>query len=115
MRGLLIIVTATILMAETTYQQEIAKWRADRETKLKADDGWLTVVGLHWLKEGVNRAGSNPDFEVPLPNSLPRSIGTFTLAAGVVHFKPAAGVALKEMDLKPDTDAHYDVLMLGRV
>lgn len=98
-----------------TYERGILKWRADREAKLKADDGWLTVAGLAWLKEGENRAGSNPDFEVPLPTSTPANIGVFTLANGKVHFKPAAGVPLKELDLKPDTEPNYDVLTLGRV
>src|SRR5258708_34886858 len=42
--------------AQSGYAREIGKWRAEREAKLKADDGWLTVAGLHWLKEGQNRA-----------------------------------------------------------
>ena len=97
------------------YRQQVEQWRAKREAALKAEDGWLTVVGLHWLREGANRAGSNPTFEVPLPASLAANVGTFTLAEKKVHFKPAPGVALKEMDLKPDTQPNYDVLTLGRV
>lgn len=34
------------------YKKEITEWRAEQEKKLRADDGWLTVVGLHWLHEG---------------------------------------------------------------
>jgi hypothetical protein len=36
------------------YQDTIDRWRHERETKLQADDGWLTVAGLFWLKEGIN-------------------------------------------------------------
>src|ERR1700677_4181639 len=68
--------------AAISYQRSIAEWRAQRETKLKAEDGWLTVVGLTWLKEGANRVGSNPSFEVRLPKSVPASVGTLTLKAG---------------------------------
>ena len=65
----------------TAYQRSIAEWRAQREAKLKAEDGWLTVVGLTWLKAGANRVGSNPSFEVRLPQSAPASVGTLTLSS----------------------------------
>ena len=77
------------------YQREIAQWRAEREAKLKADDGWLTVVGLHWLHEGVNTVGSDPNADAPLPASLPARVGTITLSKGKVHFKPAAESSLR--------------------
>ena len=60
------------------YSRTLREWRAQREAKLKADDGWLTVVGLTWLKEGENRVGSNPGFEVQLPKSAPDKVGTLT-------------------------------------
>ena len=40
-------------LALAPYQQEVDQWRAERQRKLAADDGWLTVVGLDWLKEVV--------------------------------------------------------------
>ncbi|MEO8051425.1 MAG: DUF1684 domain-containing protein [Acidobacteriota bacterium] len=108
--------------ATTSYQRTITEWRAQLESKLKADDGWLTVVGLTWLKEGESRVGSNPSFEVRLPKSVPASVGTLTLKAGKVRFRPAPGVAAtmngapaKETELKPDIDASYDRLAVGRV
>ena len=112
----------TAFAADTAYQQEIAKWREQREAKLKADDGWLTVVGLHWLHEGVNTVGSDPKSDAPLPASMPARVGTITLSNKKVHFKPAGGVrlkdtgvGLKEMDLKTDITPEYDRLALGRV
>ena len=41
----------------TAYRDEILKYRAEREVELKADEGWLTVAGLFWLKPGANVAG----------------------------------------------------------
>jgi len=112
----------TAFAADSAYQREIAQWRAQREAKLKADDGWLTVVGLHWLHEGVNTVGSDPKADAPLPASLPARIGTITLTKGKAHFKPVGGVQLKdtgirlkEMDLKTDVTPDYDRLALGRV
>jgi hypothetical protein len=99
----------------SAYEREIAAWRAAREARLTADDGWLTVAGLHWLHDGVNRAGSDARLEVPLPAAAPAIVGAFTLAKGKVRFTPAPGVPLKEMVLKPDTQPDYDVLTLGRI
>jgi hypothetical protein len=104
------------------YQRVISDWRADHEAKLKADDGWLTVVGLTWLKEGDSRVGSNPSFEVRLPKSAPGNVGTLTLKGGKVRFRPAKGVTVtmngapaQEAELKPDIDPNYDRLAVGRV
>src|ERR1700674_5927943 len=74
------------------YQRMVSEWRAEREAKLKADDGWLTVVGLTWLKEGDNRVGSNPNFEVRLPKSAPDKVGTLTLTAATGRSRPVKGV-----------------------
>src|SRR5438552_8540702 len=112
---LLVAVALVMAAAQTAYQQEIAQWRGQREAKLKADDGWLTVVGLHWLHEGVNTVGSDPKADAPLPSGLPAQAGTITLTKGKVHFKPAGGIAHKELDLKTDVTPEYDRLALGRV
>jgi uncharacterized protein (DUF1684 family) len=38
----------------TTHRAEIAKWQEQRATRLKAEDGWLSLIGLFWLNEGDN-------------------------------------------------------------
>lgn len=78
----------------TNYVQEVAKFRADREKSLISDDGWTTVVGLTWLKEGEN--------QVTLQDSTPVNVGTFMLKAGHVQFHPALGVKLQAQELKED-------------
>ena len=101
---------------QSAYQQEIAQWRVAREAKLKADDGWLTVVGLHWLTKPVNTVGSDPYTDAPLPASVPPMVGFISrLSKGKAHFKPAPGVQLKEMDLKTDLAEDYDRVTIGRV
>ena len=107
--------------AAASYQRTIAEWRAQHEAQLKADNGWLTVVALDWLKPGENRVGSNPNFEVRLPKTAPNKVGTLTLKAGKVRFRPEknAGVTMngapaREAELKPDTDPNYDKLGVGR-
>ena len=89
---------------------------------LKAEYGWLTVVALDWLKDGENRVGSNPAFEVVLPKAAPDRVGVIIVKAGKAHFRPAPGVPVTfngkpavETDLKTDADPKYDVLDIGRV
>src|SRR5579863_3507474 len=73
----MVIVAAALLAGD--YATEIAKFRADREKSLVREDGWTTVVGLSWLREGDNRAGSDARADVPLPASLPAQVGVLTL------------------------------------
>jgi uncharacterized protein (DUF1684 family) len=51
---------AAALLLASGYQREIEQWRAARETQLKSDTGWLTLVALEWLGEGENRFPSFP-------------------------------------------------------
>jgi uncharacterized protein len=118
MRTVAAILVAGVSIAatqRTAYEQEIDKWRKAHEAELKADDGWLTVVGLYWLKEGSNRAGQNPNWEVIMPSPMPWTTGIFLLKNDVVHFKPGPNAKLKETDMKPDTEKDYTVMSLGSV
>jgi len=45
----------------------LAAFRAEREAVLLADDGWFTVAGLHFLRQGDNTVGSGPDNDLVLP------------------------------------------------
>lgn len=84
--------------AEIPYPEQIAKFRAEREQEIRKD--WLTLVGLFWLKEGDNKAGSNPSSEVPLPASCPAAFGVFTLEKGRVYFRN--GRESKKTEVKDD-------------
>ena len=67
----------------TDYTAAIEKWRQERETRLKADGGWLTVAGLFWLKEGENRFGTDPTDDIVLPpGSAPAWWASSTFTGG---------------------------------
>lgn len=97
-------------------------WRQRRLQRLQAEDGWLTLVGLGWLKEGPNLAGSGPGVYVEFPAEAPALIGTFTRSGKAVTFQPASGISvLREGQpfpggvLKVDAPGvNPDVLQLGR-
>ena len=60
------------------YVSNIEAWRLEREHNLKADDGWLTVAGLFFLREGDNTFGSSPLNDIVLPEG-PAEAGVFEL------------------------------------
>jgi len=63
------------------YAKQIETWHARRVDRLKAPDGWLSLIGLHWLKEGRNKVGSAKDNDIVLAAG-PAHFGVVTLAGG---------------------------------
>jgi uncharacterized protein (DUF1684 family) len=55
---------------DSPYGNEIRKWRTDREEKLRAENGWLTLVGRYPLKEGANTFGVAKNNDVVFPAAL---------------------------------------------
>src|SRR5437763_1948861 len=104
------VVVAAVSLFAATYEQEIAAWRQQREARLKADDGWLTLAGLFWLKDGENTAGSDPSSAIKLARG-PAHIGVFEFHNGKTSFRPAAGVNIPPYPvLKTDTEAQSDII-----
>ena len=63
------ITTATNVFAQdkSGYQKEIDDWYAKRFADLKAENGWLNLVGLYWLDEGKNSFGSSKQNKIVFP------------------------------------------------
>ena len=71
---------------------EVAAWHEERLANLTTDDGWLTLVGLHWLREGETTIGSAEGSGVRLPASAPGRVGTLSRTDGTVRLALAPGV-----------------------
>ncbi len=108
-------------MAAPSYQAEIERWRQEREARLKADDGWLTVAGLFWLKEGKNSVGTDKSNSIVLPpDSAPASVGEFEFHDGQTVFRSAAsanvtlnGQPVTVANLKADSSGAPDILRVN--
>jgi uncharacterized protein (DUF1684 family) len=111
----------TAKVDENSYRQQIEKWQRERAARLTSEDGWLTLVGLFWLKDGENRLGSEPSNDIVLPQAkAPRFAGSLWLDKGVVRMEaqPQAGIthdgkSVGSLVLQPDTDDNPTVLNLG--
>ena len=90
-----LLLTLAISATDPSYEQQLLKWRADRLAELTADDGWLTVVGLFWMHQGANHAGSGSGMDLKMPSPAPQELGTFTLQGAHVSFAAAPGVPVR--------------------
>ena len=92
--------------ADDGYRAEIEQFRKRREAGLKAEDGWLSVVGLHWLRQGESKAGKRP---WPATSCLPseprrpwsedrpeRGQGRLPRRRAVKMLRAAAGLSARE-------------------
>jgi uncharacterized protein (DUF1684 family) len=102
------------------YRADVEGWRAAREARLRAPDGWLAVVSLTWLAPGANRFGSARDNELPLPAAAPAHAGAFLLADGKVRVTVPAGSPLtmngrpvEPRVVRTDADRDPDVFAVG--
>jgi uncharacterized protein len=82
------------------YADQIQKWRATREEKLRAPNSWLSLAGRYPLKTGSNTFGTGKNNDVVFPASLagvgPERLGTLDVdpQAKKVTLKLADGVSM---------------------
>ncbi len=111
----LVVTAAFLVFADATSDWKVGlmAWRAHREQRLSAPDGWLTLVGLEWLKPGTNTVGSASDNRIRLSASAPAHLGVIKVNGREVRLAPpeggfAGGVQLDGAPAKPATLADDD-------
>jgi uncharacterized protein (DUF1684 family) len=84
-----------VLTDRAAFEQDIMKWRSGRVERLRKPDGWLSLVGLHWVEPGVHQVGKADTNDLQLRTG-PAKLGTLTLKDGKATLKPnpAAGVTI---------------------
>jgi len=88
---------AVVYADETVYLQDLAAWRTAHAQRLQREEGWLTVAGLYWLNDGENRIGTDPTNDMVLhAGSAPPHIGVFDFRQGIVTFRAAEGVEVRQ-------------------
>ncbi len=106
---------------EATYLEELESWRQERDERLRAEGGWLSVAGLYWLSEGENPFGTAADNAVVFPpGTAPEHAGSFVLADGKVSVRTEVdsgvtheGKPVTELALATDAEGEPSELRLG--
>jgi uncharacterized protein (DUF1684 family) len=75
----------------SAWRQQLGAWRTQREREISAPDGWLTLVGLEWLKPGVNSFGAAADNRIKINTQAPDHIGLLTVSGAVVQLLSPSG------------------------
>lgn len=77
------------------YEKTINMWHEKRISDLKADDGWLNLVGLYWLNAGINTFGSGEKNNIVFPSGkIAEEAGYFLLKDGQVTLIANKGVTV---------------------
>lgn len=76
---------------DDNWRQQVQAWRAQREHELMAPDGWLSLVGLEWLKPGVNSFGSAADNSIKIHTKGPDHAGLLTVSGPTVQLLAPRG------------------------
>lgn len=103
------------------YEIALEEWHRQRIDGLTSETGWLSLIGLFWLEEGVNTVGSDPEGDIVLPSSKsPFRAGTLFLEDGQVRLQASEdaginhqGAPATNLELAVDTSGSPTMLDLG--
>ncbi len=113
--------------AESRWRAHLQDWRTQRDREIAGPDGWLTLVGLEWLKTGINSFGAAPDNKIRLGDGAPPHIGLLTVSGSNVQLlapregfpagltldgQPAREGTLSADDTRPSTIAWRGITMV---
>lgn len=72
------------------YVAGVEAWRKKHEEDYRRE--YVTIAGLHFLEPGTHTLGSGSGNDIVLSAHVPPTIGTLSIAGGVVRYEPAPGV-----------------------
>lgn len=83
-----------VVMVE--YREAHEEWRQNRIAALQRPEGWLTLIGLHWLRAGSSSFGSGVDNDLVIPElqslaDRPSTLGDLVLEGSRVTLEPSPG------------------------
>jgi len=105
------------------YLAEVERWHAERDKRLRSPEGWLTLVGLHWLTPGEHEFGQHPSNAIRLiGRGVPPLAGHLLVTDDLqARVRPHHEAVLKhdgvritdELPLRADTDGEPTIVELG--
>lgn len=112
-----LLLIATVGVAQTpaapatdaAYIQSVEQQRAARNERLAAPQGWLSLVGLHWIEPGTHTVGRASDNDIVLATG-PDHAGTIKRSDDTVIYRPAkdAGITVGGYTIDGDVELAAD-------
>ncbi len=110
---------------QKTWASELETWRAQRAANLQAPEGWLSLIGLEWLREGDNSFGSDADNRIQIVAKTSAHIGVVRLEKGALRLLASGsgfpkdflvdGKPAQEMPLVADDAEKPSKLTIGTI
>jgi uncharacterized protein len=101
---LVVLVTWTLVLPATSraldqssWESELNAWREKRAGSLQAPDGWLSLIGLGWLKEGDNSFGSEADNRIQINGKAPAHVAIVRFEKASLRLLPPPGGFPKDL------------------
>jgi uncharacterized protein (DUF1684 family) len=94
----------------STHQKDVEEWFTKRVDDLKGHEGWLSLVGLFWLNEGMNSFGSDESNDVVFPGGkIAPKAGYFMVKGVDVKLIPMAeaGISVDGTPVDKETIVFY--------
>ena len=89
-----VVAAASAAAPETgSFQRGHAEWVQQRAAELGKPDGWVSLIGLHWIEPGNQRVGAGKDNAIRLAIG-PDRLGQLDQRADGLYFTPAEGARI---------------------
>lgn len=83
---------AADVSAPADWQKKLLAWRAEQAKDLQKPDGWLSLVGLNWLKPGDNSVGAGSGNSIVLKSATaPANLGVVRLGKDSIEMTAPNG------------------------
>jgi hypothetical protein len=112
--AILVCLPFSLAAQESFSQNNELAWRTQHATDMQKPDGWLSLIGLEWLKPGETSIGSAPDNKIHLPSTAPAHVSILKLENNAVTLWPPKegfpaglqidGAPAKQQSLRADQD-----------
>ena len=109
-----------------SWKADLLTWRAQQAKDLQNPNGWLTLIGLEWLKPGDNSFGSAKGNALVVQAATAPQLGVVRLTGETLQLLPSAGGYPKGLlvdgvapanpqNLAPDSSGHPSKITIGSV
>lgn len=101
---------APVMADDLRYAHD--KWVKERDVEVAGPEGWMALVGMHWLAPGHYDLGSGAGNDIVLPKG-PESLGSLTVSGSEIQFQAIADGDPPLIDGQPTMSAALVVDIAG--